>query len=90
MRWWCSCDVYQYYATLQGYLGVAVVIINVSGHALRILDDFIYYASIYPGRIANSIWWCEDTFTCGIAQLKKAFDEAFSEESRNNYYERGG
>jgi hypothetical protein len=61
--------------------------INVSGHALKILDDFIYYASIYPERMANSIWWCEDTFAYGVGQLKKAFDEALSEKSHSNCYE---
>ncbi|MCL1835036.1 MAG: hypothetical protein FWG48_02645 [Oscillospiraceae bacterium] len=52
------------------------MIIDVCGAGLRILDDFIYYASTYPNRLADAMWWCEDSFVNDIRELKKAYDGA--------------
>ena len=61
------------------------MVINVSGYALRILDDFVYYASTYPGRLAEAMWWCEDGFVYGVGLLKEAFDEAVAADDLRNY-----
>lgn len=52
------------------------MIIDISGCALRILDDFIHYASTYPKRLADAMWWCEDPFIDYVRYLKDAYDEA--------------
>jgi len=62
--------------------GVAAVVIDVSGHALRVLDDFILYASAYPERLADAMWWYEDPFVDGVRRLKEAYDEAMSAQFR--------
>jgi len=66
------------------------LIIDINGDALRLLDDFIHYASIYPERIAGSIWYCEYTLKCGVHKLIKAFDEAVSDEYYRRYRGCGG
>jgi len=56
------------------------MMIDISGGALRILDDFIYYASTYPGRLADAMWWCEESFIEYICGLKETYDEAMASE----------
>jgi len=52
------------------------MIIDISGCALRVLDDFIYYASTCPGRLADAMWWCEEPFIEYVRHLKDSYDEA--------------
>ena len=56
------------------------MIIDISGGALRILGDFIYYAPNYPGRLADAICWCEEPFIEYICDLKATCDEAMALE----------
>jgi hypothetical protein len=56
--------------------------IEISGCALRILDDFIYYAYTYPGRLADAMWWCEDPFIEHVRHLKETYDDAMASEPR--------
>jgi hypothetical protein len=52
------------------------MIIAVEGPALRLLDDFICYASEYPAQLANAMWYEEDFFSFLVLHLKMALDEA--------------
>jgi len=56
--------------------------IHLNGSAHRVLDDFIYYATTYPGRLSDAMWWCEDTFVEHLRHLKEAYDEAVTAGSR--------
>jgi hypothetical protein len=56
--------------------------IDINGDAVRVLDDFLYYASTYPRQLADAMWWCEDTFADCARCLKEAYDEALSAEHR--------
>ena len=54
--------------------------IDVGGYALRLLEDFIHYATLYPGRMAESMWYCEDTFSQDVSSLQKAYADAVAGE----------
>jgi hypothetical protein len=59
--------------------------IDVDGYALSLLDDFVYYASTYPQKMAAAMSYYEDSFINRTRILKNAFDEAMDEESRRRY-----
>ena len=50
--------------------------IDVSGEALKLLDDFVHYASTYPKQVASALWWCEESFVFVAGLLKEAYDKA--------------
>jgi len=50
--------------------------IEISGNALQLLEDFIYYASVYPDRLADAIWYDLDWFVGCLHYLDKAVREA--------------
>jgi hypothetical protein len=59
--------------------------IDIESHALRLLAEFIDYASTYPQRMAVSMWYCEDAFVYRTKLLKKAYDLAMEKETYRKY-----
>ena len=66
------------------------MILDVYGHALRLLDDFVYYANAYPGKVSAAMSYYEEAFVAMARCLKKAYDEAAQEERRRNHYRTDG
>ncbi|MDR0469094.1 MAG: hypothetical protein LBH09_03885 [Peptococcaceae bacterium] len=52
------------------------MMLDISGDALKLLDHFIHYASLYPGRIADAIWYDADEFARRLRLLDNAFQDA--------------
>jgi hypothetical protein len=52
------------------------MMLDISGDALKLLDHFIHYASLYPGRLADAMWYDADEFARRLRLLDKAFQEA--------------
>ena len=47
--------------------------IDLSGDALRLLEHFIHYSSLYPERLADAMRYDLDGFICRLRCLDKAF-----------------
>jgi hypothetical protein len=56
--------------------------LEIDSHAQRLLGEFVHYATSYPERMADAMYYCEDAFIHRAWRLKKAFDEAMAEEPR--------
>ena len=62
------------------------MIIEIDGYSLKLLDSFLYYSLTYPGRIADAMWWCEDSFILAAQKLKKAFDAAVYDDNIHKFH----
>lgn len=51
------------------------MIFDIDGDALRLLEHFIHYASLYPERLADLMWYDHDGFKCRLRSLEKIFYE---------------
>jgi hypothetical protein len=58
------------------------MMLDVNGEALELLDHFIYYASAYPGRLADAMWYVPDEFERRLCLLGRAFQDAVSAPER--------
>jgi hypothetical protein len=63
---------------------------DIDGYALRLLGDFIYYATAYPERMADAMWYCDDTFSFSAFLLQKAYKEALAEQARPGHQRHHG
>ena len=50
--------------------------IEITGDALRLLEHFIHYGSLYPQRFADAMCYDTDGFICCLRFLDKVFREA--------------
>jgi len=58
--------------------------IDITGDALRLLDQFIHFASLYPERLADAMWYDLDAFLCRLRCLDQAYREATDDPERKN------
>ena len=56
--------------------------IEVTGDALRLLDHFIHYSTLYPERLADAMWYDPDWFLSCLHLLNKAFREASADPAQ--------
>lgn len=59
--------------------------IEIDGYALRLLDSFVHYSTTCSERMADAMWWCEDSFIVAAYKLKKIYDDAVYTDDIQGY-----